>query len=293
MNPEYAAGGMPSFAQGKQMQGKEMPSGGMEEQAAQGRTPGEEMRGRGMEGQGGQGRMPEEAMPGAGGAGGERQSVLVTLRVPEEKGAAAALQMAPELSTAGFQIDPAFQPIPVEPAPTEQQDLTTRHQQLVVVVGTIPEDSISRLRELPNVVRVDENRDVLMPFSTAARPASNMLLKDQGVLVGALTEEQHYSVELGEAFGACPIGSCDYQPTVAKGTIADVARSASIRSGELDMRARASSLAWLMGVSRPSVGRRNKVRQLGFRASLVAGLPTGVRPPRPGATTATCARRTS
>jgi subtilisin family serine protease len=131
------------------------------------------------------------------------QSVLVEIKVPKSQGMA-AMQLVQNSTTASFQMDTSYEPIPMNPSP-EMAIQFAENEEIVVVRGQIEESQISELEAQPNVIKV--YRDTLIaPF------------------ISTLPEQQSTTLVLPTAATAtCPIGTCDCASGTAKGTIADVA----------------------------------------------------------------------
>jgi serine protease AprX len=141
----------------------------------------------------------------------EMQNVLVEMRVPRNQGL--SRMSAGGMSIPGFQLDSSFEPVPMG-APQEQSLSRTTHEadeEVVLVRGTIEKSKIAELEAQPQVVRV-------LP-DTQIAPFTATLLEDR--------QQQAPAMRL-EPMGTCPTGSCDCSPSIAKGTIADVAKDLGV-----------------------------------------------------------------
>jgi serine protease AprX len=153
-----------------------------------------------------------EDMPTGSTAKGDGQmSILVELRVPAAESEVSAKDMALAFSAQSFQLDPSYEPVPVTPHSDEAARMAAAGEKTLVVRGTIRPEKIPELEAQPNVVKVWKDTPIA-GFST-------MLL-----------EEQPTTVTPVEAFGTCPIGTCDCSPSTAKGTIGDVANYLGVNS---------------------------------------------------------------
>src|SRR5260370_4272303 len=138
-------------------------------------------------------------------AGQNRQQVLVEIAVPKNQSRSFAFAMAARFSLPSFELDTSFTPVSVSPHPDHAPTLDLTDQQVVLVRGTISADQIETLRAQPGVLAVHPDVPIA-PF----RP----------VLVKAT---EGLDLVPTEAFGDCAIPPCDCSPTIAKGTIGDVA----------------------------------------------------------------------
>jgi serine protease AprX len=183
--------------------GQEMPAGGMSEEAASSEMPSGQMEESAM-GQAQTGAAEGGDMPGGSMDAGP-ESVLVELRIDATKPASHALQVGANVPVSSFQLDTSYEPVPISPHSDEAASLAASNERAVIVRGTIEASKIPELEAQPNVVKVWKD--------TRIAPFEEMLAQeDQSALVMPM-----------EGFAACPIGTCDCSPGVAKGTIADVA----------------------------------------------------------------------
>ena len=106
-------------------------------------------------------------MPGGGMAaefeehGSER--VLVELRVPARAGAAEALQMAGDVRIQGFELDAAYDPVPVSGHADAGASPAAADEQVVIVRGTVQPDKRAELEAQPNVIKVWDDTPIA-PF---------------------------------------------------------------------------------------------------------------------------------
>lgn len=158
----------------------------------------------------------EEAPPAApaarapvGAAGARRLSVLVELRVPRADLGASAVSMAAGLPGT-FDVDPAYPPVEIRsrgpamgPVPPDEGIVTIR--------GRVTEDEMAALRAHPRV------RDAWLDVTLAHFRAEPDDAWRRFVRPGPVG-----------AFGPCPIGQCDCQPTQAGGDMEDVRRKLGV-----------------------------------------------------------------
>jgi serine protease AprX len=136
-----------------------------------------------------------------------QQAVLVQMRMPRGGSMSQAYRLGAGLMP-GFQIDASYTPIPMRQAPQQTID-----EELVVVRGFIEEGKLAELKAHPQVTRVDRDDAVFRPFASIGS------LPAMPVLAGA---ERSLRVTPMLGVAPCPIGVCDCDPLIAKGTIADV-----------------------------------------------------------------------
>ena len=159
-------------------------------------------------------------MPGGGMAaefeehGSER--VLVELRVPARVGAAEALQMAGDVGIQGFELDAAYDPVPVSGHADAGAAPAAADEQVVIVRGTVQPDKRAELEAQPNVIKVWDDTPIAPFVAPAFVEAPTETADATGV------EEQLVVVPM-DGFATCPIGTCDCSPETAKGAMADVA----------------------------------------------------------------------
>lgn len=133
------------------------------------------------------------------------QKVLVELRVPNNQGILAASRAAGQINVDSFRFDTSYEPIKVNPSSEQVFSLQANNQETVIVRGIIEENQINELESQANVVKVYQD--------TPIAPFDIDLLEKNKDLVAPTTGVEN-----------CPIASCDCSPTIAKGTIADVAK---------------------------------------------------------------------
>jgi serine protease AprX len=115
----------------------------------------------------------------------EKMRVLIEMRLPKGVRGSFALQQASSIVVPSLELDTSYEPVPISPHPTAVDKLASAGEETIIVRGQIDEDKIKELESQPNVVKVWKDTKI-------------------------------------EAF-SCPIPPCDCAPTVAKGTLADVA----------------------------------------------------------------------
>ena len=159
-------------------------------------------------------RCPEAAWRRSSRSGSER--VLVELRVPARVGAAEALQMAGDVRIQGFELDAAYDPVPVSGHADAGASPAAADEQVVIVRGTVQPDKRAELEAQPNVIKVSDDTPIALFVAPAFVEAPTETADATGV------EEQLVVVPM-EGFATCPIGTCDCSPGTAKGAMADVA----------------------------------------------------------------------
>src|SRR5262249_50371641 len=120
------------------------------------------------------------------------------------------LQIATGMNIPGFQLDTSYTPVPVNPHPDHEAQLTAVNEEVVVVRGTVEQSKKADLEQQPNVLKVWKDTRI-SPF------ASTLMELPQ-------TIESRSFVRPMEGFATCPIGTCDCSPGTAKGTITEVAQ---------------------------------------------------------------------
>lgn len=138
---------------------------------------------------------------------GNNVRVLVEMRVPAGTPTHFALSAAAQLPAPSFKVDAGFHPVPMNP-PTPAGGMVAAAPQTVIVRGTVDEAEIQHLENHADVVKVWRDPQIL-PMARAAAG------RDGG--------EEKIFVRPSPGMAACPIGTCDCDPSTAKGTIADVA----------------------------------------------------------------------
>jgi subtilisin family serine protease len=158
--------------------------------------------------------MPVGTMSkGSGTMGDAAEHVLVELRVPVGKSAAAMAA----LSLPGVTIDPSYAPIPIPQASDAGAKLVGSGEQVVIVRATVGADGFAELKRQPGVVNVWKDTPIA-PF--------NELAEDVGVAVfrgpSGVEADDAILPQLVEGFATCPIGTCDCSPGTPKGSMAEV-----------------------------------------------------------------------
>jgi len=161
-----------------------MPSSGMDEGAAKAEMAEGEM----------SPNEPEERMV-------ER---LVEVKIPANRNALFALNMASAFDIAGFQVDTSFEPVPSTPSPDQKALFASSEEQIFTILVKIKESEIPALESNPKVIRSWKNVEI-EPFA----------LSDP-------IQESFVSPSMGG--GSCPIGICDCESWNPKGDIEDVAK---------------------------------------------------------------------
>jgi subtilisin family serine protease len=142
------------------------------------------------------------------GSEGGMVKVLVEVMMPAGQDAEQSLSMAAGLNITGFQLDTSYEPVPMDPPEDLAADLEADGNAVVVVLGTIDPKKISDLENQDNVLSVTPDFNVA-PFGVEAMPE-----QDEDIL----------AMVSSDAFGTCPIPTCDCQPRTPKGSISDVAK---------------------------------------------------------------------
>ncbi|AFY99903.1 S8 family serine peptidase [Calothrix sp. PCC 6303] len=149
---------------------------------------------------GGRGEMPEAVNMNSTESSGNVQKVLVELRVSRTQNVFQAVVD----NIGSLQIDTDYEPVAVTPTNELAASLLLTDDETYIIRGEIDERRIHELEAQANVVKVYKDTPIA-PFNPA------------------LLEKQDLVKPMNGA-GDCPIGTCDCSPTVAKGTIADVAK---------------------------------------------------------------------
>jgi len=202
MEPAPSGVQMPSLSSQADAQGME-GTGDMGDASSQGGMPHPDME-EGLTQRGTQG----ESMEGIG-----LKRVLVEVRIPRSENASFALETAGQLNVPGFRLDSDYQPVPATPTREHAAQLRDADEQAVLVRGEIEESRIPELEAQPDVIRVWLDTPIA-PFSAEVEAPPIELGE----------EEAPHLRQLNMAVGPCPIPPCDCQPSVAKGTIGDVAQ---------------------------------------------------------------------
>lgn len=180
--------------------GSEMPKGRME--ATTSTNPG----------------MPGGGMGENASEGGGTQYVIVEMRAPTSRSASNALEMGTGLSATGFQVDNSYDPVPLGSSTSSRSATELNEEQTVLIRGSIDPSNIQELERNENVVKVWKDTKVF-PFQMGTTTGPR-----RKALKGLPTEEvEVVKVFPMEGFAACPIGTCDCAPGVAKGNLPDVA----------------------------------------------------------------------
>lgn len=132
--------------------------------------------------------------------------VIVEMKAPRAMNASA--QIGATLQAPNFQVDPGYRPVPTKSNdPQLQMSLDANQEQVVIIRGTVNQDDIDQLRQQSNVVDVYIDSEIA-PFTFRS---------DLGVQDGCRIEVD------SAAATSCPIPPCDCTPSVAHGTLSDVA----------------------------------------------------------------------
>ena len=202
-DPGNEEGMMPGGMSGSTSMDGGMPMGGMGSDSNEGQMPEQGMQGddgNNADGGGGMGDMP------GGGMDHGPQAVLVELRVPANQISSLDIKVAAQMDVSGFTMDSDYTPIPISSQPEQAASLARAGEQTVIVRGTIDADKIEQLEAQENVISVWKDTPIA-PF-----------------VVAPPQEAQRSVVQSTDPqAGTCPIGTCDCQPWVPKGAIADVA----------------------------------------------------------------------
>jgi hypothetical protein len=123
------------------------------------------------------GEMPGTGGAGGAGGGGERQRVIVEMRVPRGVGSAFALDKAAGPELAELDADMDYAPVPIKPPDEAAAALDAGGEEIVVVRGMVEPGRIADLERRPGVVRVLPDVEI-QPFAAvteAPRRARNCL----------------------------------------------------------------------------------------------------------------------
>ncbi len=146
----------------------------------------------------GSGAQPPEPTDAQG-----RISVLVELRGRPGASPAFAMQLADEMELPGFEVDQEFEAVTMGRKP-KGFAASAADDETYIIRGTVEsEEDMEALRARDDVIEVWRDTPIA-PFTDLAAPVVEV-------------------IEATAAMAPCPIGTCDCQPSVPKGTIADVA----------------------------------------------------------------------
>lgn len=145
-----------------------------------------------------------------------RISVLLEMRAELGASPSLGLRAAQGLGGGVLALDEEFVPVPL--SNSTGQEFSTGVPDTYVLRGTVSSESdIKQLEKDPRVVKVWTDT-VIGPFGKAPKKKT----ADQ-----SSAQQMNRSTPMLDdnlAAGACPIGTCDCDPNLARGTIADVAR---------------------------------------------------------------------
>jgi serine protease AprX len=144
-----------------------------------------------------------------------RISVLIEMRTMPGASPASSMSAASSIELDGFKIDQEFEPVSIggEVGP----DGFSTSQPSYIVRGTVKsEKQIKKLRKHPDIAEIWKDTPI-SPFGWDD--------DDEDDDDDDATEKNEPNVRPDDNLGSgtCPIGTCDCQPWVAKGTMADVA----------------------------------------------------------------------
>lgn len=131
---------------------------------------------------------------------GEVVRVLVELQVSRAQGVMGATQ---GVNLAGFEFDNQYEPVPIGATAGTAQTLLANDEESYIIRGSIREEQIPELEAQSNVIKVYKDTQIA-PFNPS----------------GVLERVELQTTDKGK----CAPGDCDCAPTVAKGTLADVAK---------------------------------------------------------------------
>lgn len=131
------------------------------------------------------------------------QKVLVELRVSNQQGIMGASQSV-GTNVSSFRLDTNYEPIPINASGDAAASLLAANEEAYIIRGEVEESKIADLEAQPNVLKVYKDTPIA-PFNPA------LLEKPVNDFVKPME-------------GTTDTGTCDCSPTVAKGTIADVAK---------------------------------------------------------------------
>ncbi len=131
------------------------------------------------------------------------QKVLVELRVSNHQGIMGVSQSV-GTKVASFQLDTNYEPVPVNASSDAAASLLAEDEEAYIIRGEVEESKIAELEAQPNVLKVYKDTPIA-PFNPA------------------LLDKQTFDL-VKPMEGTADSSACDCSPTVAKGTIADVAK---------------------------------------------------------------------
>lgn len=132
---------------------------------------------------------------------GQLVRVLVELQVSREQG---LMGVSQAVNFSGFELDSQYQPVPINPTSDVAPTLLATGTESYIVRGAIREEQIPELEAQANVIKVYKDTPIA-PFN----PSSLL---------------ERVELQQTNDKAKCPTGDCDCAPTVAKGTLADVAK---------------------------------------------------------------------
>lgn len=137
-----------------------------------------------------------------------RISVLMEMRAEPGQSVVLGQSMAVGLS-GGLELDPEFAPVPMAGAGAEAGGLSAAPSTFILRGTVASEEDLQRLEADPRVLRVWKDTPI-EPFARKPADKTSMATRPQLEETGGMA--------------ACPIGTCDCNPNLSRGTMADVAR---------------------------------------------------------------------
>jgi len=141
----------------------------------------------------------------------EVHRVLVEIRVTDSHLNAEASILASSLDLVELEIDSEYIPIPMEPSNSElAAEMASQGETSVVIAGKVKEDDREALEQNPKVIKIWSDAPISPFLDSTMIEEENTEVKSQMELVPQ------------EAFGSCPIGTCDCNSRTPKGNMATV-----------------------------------------------------------------------
>ncbi len=140
----------------------------------------------------------------------KKQRVLVELRVPKRDLNSSPMSIASSLNLSQLDIDSDFEMIPMEPSDPEiAAQMASAREASLIIAGTVNEEDKEALEKNPKVIKVWSDAPI-SPFGTTELEVEERETENALELVAQ------------DAFGTCPIGTCDCNSGTPKGDLATV-----------------------------------------------------------------------
>lgn len=150
-----------------------------------------------------------------------RVPVLIEVRVPSGQATARSAQV-PGMNIPGFQVDTSYDPVPMAATATGAMARSaTSNEEVVMIRGFVDDESqIAAIEGQSNVEAVWRDEAALQPFETAVLDAPTVTAPPP--MDEPVADTDQIELVASEAFGTCPIGTCDCTPGTPKATMQQV-----------------------------------------------------------------------